>query len=121
MRARLNGLNAAVVTKLDVLSGFERIGLVTAYKVSGRDAGFASVEDSTLQPVVCYFEGWHEDIGAVRTRIAYPLPRSGILKCCATRSAYRSNTRRSVRSAGSSCDPRLHVSSPSAPRTQSPP
>jgi adenylosuccinate synthase len=69
---RLNGLTSAVITKLDVLSGFERVGLVTAYKVSGRDAGFASVEDPGLQPVVHYFEGWPENIGAVRTRQDLP-------------------------------------------------
>ncbi len=31
----LNGLTSAVITKLDVLTGFERIGIVTGYRLGG--------------------------------------------------------------------------------------
>lgn len=58
---RLNGLNALVLTKLDVLSGLERVGVVTKY----RDDGNADVE---------WFEGWEEDIRGVR-RVA-DLPKA---------------------------------------------
>ncbi len=36
----LNGLTSAAITKLDVLSGFERIGIVTGYRLNGAAGGF---------------------------------------------------------------------------------
>ena len=53
--ARVNGIDAIALTKLDVLSGLERIGVVTAYGAGG-------VETE-------YVAGWHEPIRDVR-RIA---------------------------------------------------
>ena len=66
---RLNGLTSAVITKLDVLTGFERIGIVTGYRIGGKPATFASAGNSALEVEVEYVEGWREDISAVR-RIA---------------------------------------------------
>ncbi|MBV8727928.1 MAG: adenylosuccinate synthase [Candidatus Eremiobacteraeota bacterium] len=64
--ARLNGLTSAVITKLDVLSGFERIGLVTEYMLSGAKVDFAMADAPAIQPVIQFFDGWTEEIGAVR-------------------------------------------------------
>jgi adenylosuccinate synthase len=58
---RVNGVDAVALTKLDVLCGLERIGVVTAYASDG------SVETQ-------YFEGWAEEVRGVR-RIA-DLPRA---------------------------------------------
>jgi adenylosuccinate synthase len=58
---RVNGMDAIALTKLDVLSGLERIGIVTAYGPNG-----------TLETQ--YVEGWREPIRDVR-RIA-DLPRA---------------------------------------------
>ncbi|HEY9085777.1 MAG TPA: adenylosuccinate synthetase [Candidatus Tyrphobacter sp.] len=58
--ARVNGLTSLAITKLDILSGFERIGIVTRYRESGVD--------------VEYLDGWPEDIHSVR-RLAR-LPRA---------------------------------------------
>jgi adenylosuccinate synthase len=66
---RLNGLSSAVVTKLDVLSGFERIGIVTGYRVGGKPATFADAGEAGLDVDVEFVDGWHEDISEVR-RIA---------------------------------------------------
>jgi len=66
---RLNGLSAVAVTKLDVLSGFERIGIVTGYRLGGRPAGFGSAGEDGLELEVEEMEGWAEPIGEVR-RIA---------------------------------------------------
>ncbi len=63
---RLNGLSDIMLTKLDVLSGFERIGIVTGYRSAGRDVGFEAYLDSGLQTVVEWHEGWAEDITGVR-------------------------------------------------------
>ncbi|HET9095472.1 MAG TPA: adenylosuccinate synthase [Candidatus Baltobacteraceae bacterium] len=64
--ARINGLTSAIVTKLDVLTGFERIGIVTGYRVHGKPAAFAAAGQSALEVDVEYVEGWRDDISGVR-------------------------------------------------------
>lgn len=59
--ARLNGLTSVAVTKLDVLSGFETLGIVTGYGPLG-------------EPIVEEHRGWDEPIDGIR-RIA-DLPAS---------------------------------------------
>jgi adenylosuccinate synthase len=65
----LNGLTNAIVTKLDVLTGFERVGLVTGYRVGGRSAGFSAAGEPDLQTDVEELPGWSEPIADCR-RIA---------------------------------------------------
>lgn len=67
--ARLNGLTAAILTKLDVLTGFERIGIVTVYRLGGKPATFAAAGQPGLETEIEYVPGWCEDISQVR-RIA---------------------------------------------------
>lgn len=67
--ARLNGLTSAVVTKLDVLTGFEQIGIVTGYRIHGKAVPFSGAGQPGLELEIDYMEGWKEDISAVR-RIA---------------------------------------------------
>jgi adenylosuccinate synthase len=70
--ARINGMTALAVTKLDVLSGFETLKIATRYR--GRDE--AIFEDfpyhqSVLHHAVGEYEevpGWSEDIGGARSR-----------------------------------------------------
>lgn len=64
--ARLNGLTSAVITKLDVLTGFERIGVVTGYRAHGKPVSFASAGQPGLEVDVEYVDGWSEDISGVR-------------------------------------------------------
>lgn len=66
---RLNGLSAAVLTKLDVLSGIERLGIVTGYRLHGQPVGFASAGEPHLEMEIEEMPGWSEPIGEVR-RIA---------------------------------------------------
>ncbi len=65
----LNGLTSAVITKLDVLSGFERIGIVTAYRLGEEPAGFSQVDAPQLETEIEEFAGWSDAIGECR-RIA---------------------------------------------------
>jgi adenylosuccinate synthase len=67
--ARLNGLTSAVVTKLDVLTGFERIGIVTEYRIHGKAVPFSAAGQPRLEVDVEYVPGWSDDISGVR-RIA---------------------------------------------------
>ena len=66
---RLNGLSSMVITKLDVLSGLERIGVVNGYKVGGRDVGIDVIGQSEIEPVIEWHAGWNDDLTQVR-RIA---------------------------------------------------
>ncbi|HZO92350.1 MAG TPA: adenylosuccinate synthase [Candidatus Baltobacteraceae bacterium] len=68
--AQLNGLDSLVITKLDVLSGFERIGIVTGYRhADGAPATVAAIGDADLQVEVEEHAGWSQNIRGVR-RIA---------------------------------------------------
>ncbi len=64
--ARLNGLTELVLTKLDVLSGFETVKVCVGYRVDG--AGFDDVPPSQTQfhhaePVWEELPGWDEELG----------------------------------------------------------
>jgi adenylosuccinate synthase len=69
--ARLNTLTALVVTKLDVLSGLDRIGVCTSY--SGEEE--AAFEDFPYHQTVLHhtsaklteLRGWKQDLGECRT------------------------------------------------------
>lgn len=69
---RVNGLTSAVVTKLDVLSGFERIAIVRGYRSGGSAAGFEAASDPALELELEWFDGWSEDISAVRKIAGLP-------------------------------------------------
>ncbi|MBD5653850.1 MAG: adenylosuccinate synthetase, partial [Candidatus Eremiobacteraeota bacterium] len=69
---RVNGLTRAVVTKLDVLTGFERIAIVTGYRSGGRPVGFGSAGDSDLTLDLEWYDGWPEDLSHIRKIAALP-------------------------------------------------
>ncbi len=59
--ARLNGLDSLVITKLDVLSGFERLGIVTGYRrADGRPCGIEAIGEPGLRVEVEEHPGWSE-------------------------------------------------------------
>ena len=66
---RVNGLTEIVLTKIDILSGFEEIKVCTGYKNGGKvlkefPANFEILED--YEPIYESFEGWDEDISKIR-------------------------------------------------------
>jgi adenylosuccinate synthase len=65
----LNGLTSAIVSKLDVLTGFERVGIVTEYRAGGRSVSFSDAGAPDLQTDVEELAGWSESITECR-RIA---------------------------------------------------
>jgi adenylosuccinate synthase len=65
----INGLTSAVLTKLDVLTGFERLGIVTGYRLHGEPVGFMRADAAGLEVEVEMLPGWSEPIEACR-RIA---------------------------------------------------
>jgi adenylosuccinate synthase len=62
----LNGLSSIAITKLDVLSGFERIGIVTGYWLDGKPANFAAANSAGLTIEVEELAGWSEPLEGVR-------------------------------------------------------
>ena len=65
--AQLNGLDGLAITKLDVLSGFERLGIVTGYRrADGTPCGVEGLADPEMQVDVEEHPGWSDDIRGVR-------------------------------------------------------
>ncbi|HEX3462907.1 MAG TPA: adenylosuccinate synthase [Candidatus Elarobacter sp.] len=65
--AQLNGLTALAITKLDVLSGFETLGIVTGYRrADGTPCGIEAIGDPELRVDVEEHHGWSEDLRGVR-------------------------------------------------------
>jgi adenylosuccinate synthase len=71
--ARVNGLTALAVTKLDILSGYERIPVCVAYKVDGVETKDLPVDDlDRAQPVYREVPGWRDALSGVRSLDALP-------------------------------------------------
>jgi adenylosuccinate synthase len=64
--ARLNGLTSIAITKLDVLSGLDRLGIVTGYRLHGEPVSFSSAGAPGLELEIEEMPGWQEPIGEVR-------------------------------------------------------
>lgn len=66
---RVNGLTDLVVTKLDVLTGYEQIPICVAYEVDGKRMDEMPMNQSDFhhaKPIYEYMPGWSEDISGVR-------------------------------------------------------
>lgn len=73
--ARVNGLTALAVTKLDVLDGFERVLVGKGYEVDGRHLEDMPAEVRVLERVRPVYEtlpGWRTPTGAARKLIDLP-------------------------------------------------
>ena len=67
---RVNGITSYFLTKLDVLSGLEKVPVCVAYEVDGNrydEIPMTQTEFHHAVPVYEYFDGWWEDISKVRT------------------------------------------------------
>lgn len=67
---RINGVTDFVVTKLDVLTGLERVPICVAYEIDGERVEEMPVNQSDVHHATSiyeYLDGWWEDISACRT------------------------------------------------------
>jgi adenylosuccinate synthase len=67
---RVNGITDYFITKLDVLSGLEKVPVCVGYQIDGRthaDVPMTQTEFHHAKPVYEYFDGWWEDISAAKT------------------------------------------------------
>jgi adenylosuccinate synthase len=81
--ARLNGLTCLAVTKLDVLTGQNKIKICTAYTHEGQFLKDMPAQLKVLEscrPVYEEWEGWSESIEGVRKREDLPQPAQKYLK-----------------------------------------
>jgi adenylosuccinate synthase len=68
--ARINGVTDFVLTKLDVLTGWDRIPVCVAYDVDGERVDEMPTTQTGFhhaKPIYEFFEGWSEDISGART------------------------------------------------------
>jgi adenylosuccinate synthase len=75
--ARINGVTDFVLTKLDVLTGWEQIPVCTGYRVDGKvleDMPMTQTEFHHAEPVYEMLPGWDEDITGARSLDELPKP-----------------------------------------------
>jgi adenylosuccinate synthase len=73
---RINGLTEVMVTKLDVLSGLEKIPICIAYRSQGREykeLPLGPADLSPFEPVYSELAGWQEDLTGARAWNDLPL------------------------------------------------
>ena len=73
--ARINGVTDFVLTKLDVLTGWERIPVCVAYEVDGArqdEMPMTQTDFHHAKPVYEHFDGWDEDISGARSLADLP-------------------------------------------------
>ncbi len=80
---RVNGLTGLVFTKLDVLSGIEKLKICVAYQLGSKriETVPSRVEDLiACKPIYQTFKGWKEDISSARTFGQLPVNTRKYLK-----------------------------------------
>jgi adenylosuccinate synthase len=73
--ARVNGLDGLAITKLDVLTGFEKIKIAVAYKVDGKTLDEMPSDPELLERAEAVYEelpGFSEKLDGLRTFDAFP-------------------------------------------------
>jgi len=80
---RLNGLTGLAITKLDVLSGQDKIKFATSYELDGKEVNClpANIKQAqNVRPVYETIEGWKEDIENVRAYDDLPAAARNYIK-----------------------------------------
>jgi adenylosuccinate synthase len=73
---RINGITDLVLTKLDILTGLDRIPVCVAYDIDGERFDEIPVNQSDFhhaKPILEYFPGWKRDISGARTFDELPI------------------------------------------------
>jgi adenylosuccinate synthase len=80
---RINGLTDFFLTKLDVLTGWEKIPVCVAYEIDGRRVEELPASQSDFhhaKPIYQYLPGWSEDISKARKLSDLPVNAQGYIK-----------------------------------------
>lgn len=79
---RVNGITNLAMMKLDVLTGHERIGVCTAYKINGevvQDFPTSLTDLEKVEPVIEWIPGWAQDISKIKTLSDLPRPTTNYI------------------------------------------
>jgi adenylosuccinate synthase len=70
----INGITHLIMTKGDVLSGFDTIKVCTAYNYKGKEIHHLpfNIEPENVTPVFTNFKGWKEDITKMKDASQFP-------------------------------------------------
>ena len=71
----MNGLTDIVLTKIDVLSGLDKLYVCTGYEIDGKVYNYIPSDQADVakaKPVYKVFEGWKEDITKIDSFDALP-------------------------------------------------
>lgn len=80
---RLNGLTSLAVTKLDVLTGLEKLKICVGYQIDGEQVGYRPTSlkrQAQCRPIYEEMEGWQEDITEARKVDQLPPQAKAYLK-----------------------------------------
>ena len=72
--AMLNGVTQMIMTKADVLDGFEELKMCTAYKMDGKTSQEVPYQMNgiSIEPVLESFAGWNTDTTSIKNEAALP-------------------------------------------------
>jgi adenylosuccinate synthase len=70
----INGVSDLIMTKPDVLSGFENIKVCTQYKIDGKIIDYLPFDTvgKDIEPIYTTLKGWMADLSKVRTENDFP-------------------------------------------------
>lgn len=76
----VNGLNRIAITKLDVLTGLDKILVCTGYILDGKEANHFPIEQlQNCEPIYTELPGWTQDISTIRRFEDLPKEAQGYL------------------------------------------
>ncbi len=77
----LNGVTELIITKADVLQGFEKILVATSYRIDGKESvRFPFDTQSVIEPVYTELPGWKSDISEIRHLSGFPTELSSYIQ-----------------------------------------
>lgn len=77
----LNGVTSLIMTKADVLSGFDTLRIATAYKINGKITTEIPFDtEAPVEPVYTELPGWKEDISGIREKENLPENLQGYIR-----------------------------------------
>ncbi len=79
---RVNGITNLAMMKLDILTGHERIGVCTSYKINDEiinDFPISLVDLEKVEPVIEWIPGWTQDISKIKTLSDLPRPTTNYI------------------------------------------
>ena len=76
----INGVTRLLMTKADVLSGFETIKVCTSYYIDGKECHEIPFDTaSVVEPIYTELPGWNEDITGIRSYDDLPAALKGFV------------------------------------------